>query len=121
MRLHALLPAAGGGTRFGATVPKQYALLDGKPVLLHAIERLMSALPLTSIHLLLAPDDHLYEHAVGAHAHVAAWRGGGATRAEPVHHGLTALAATAHDDDWILVHDAVRPCIDAASLERLLT
>jgi 2-C-methyl-D-erythritol 4-phosphate cytidylyltransferase len=121
MQLHALIPAAGGGTRFGAPVPKQYALLHGKPVLLHAIERLTASLPLTSLHLLLAPADHLYEHAVGAHAHVTPLRCGGATRAETVRHGLEALAAIARDDDWVVVHDAVRPCIDAASLERLRT
>lgn len=119
MRCHALLPAAGGGTRFGAPVPKQYALLDGKPVLLHAIERLSAAMPSASLHVLLAPDDHFYEHAVGAHARTAVMRCGGATRAETVRHGLEALARIAHDDDWILVHDAVRPCIDAASLARL--
>lgn len=120
MRCHALLPAAGGGTRFGAPVPKQYALLDGKPVLLHAIERLVAAMPFASIHVVLAADDHFYEHAVGAPGIVKALRCGGATRAESVRHGLEALVRIAHDDDWILVHDAVRPCIDAASLARLV-
>ena len=119
MSVHALIPAAGGGTRFGAPVPKQYALLDGKAVLLHAIERLAASLPLASIHLLLAPADHLYEHAIAPHANVTPLRCGGVTRAETVRHGLEALAPIARGDDWIVVHDAVRPCIDAASLARL--
>jgi 2-C-methyl-D-erythritol 4-phosphate cytidylyltransferase len=119
MRFHALIPAAGGGTRFLAPVPKQYALLHGKPVLLHAIERLSTHFPLASLHLLLAPADHLYDHAVGPQAHVTPLRCGGATRAETVRHGLEALAAIARDEDWVVVHDAVRPCIEGASLERL--
>ena len=46
MKYHALIPAAGIGRRFGAEAPKQYAMLDGKPVLVHAIERLQDAFPL---------------------------------------------------------------------------
>lgn len=119
MRYHALIPAAGGGLRFGAARPKQYLLLAGKPVLQHAIERLAFGLPLERTYVLLARDDRWYERAVGVIADVTPLRCGGGTRAETVRNGLAALDGVARDDDWIVVHDAVRPCIDAASLSRL--
>lgn len=119
MRYHALIPAAGGGIRFGAALPKQYLMLAAKPVLQHAIERLAFGMPLERTYVLLAKDDGWYERSLGALAGVTALRCGGSTRAETVRNGLTALAGVADDDDWIVVHDAVRPCIDAASLSRL--
>ena len=119
MRYHALIPAAGGGIRFGAATPKQYLMLAGKPVLQHAIERLAFGMPLDRTYVLLARDDRWYGRTVGAIADVTALRCGGATRAETVRNGLAALEGIARDDDWIVVHDAVRPCVDAASLSRL--
>lgn len=119
VRFHALIPAAGGGTRFGAARPKQYLMLAGKPVLVHAIERLALGMPLQGTHVLIAPDDRQYEHVVGMRPGVTALRCGGGTRAATVRNGLAALQGIADDADWIVVHDAVRPCIDAASLCRL--
>jgi len=119
VRFHALIPAAGGGTRFGAARPKQYLMLAGKPVLVHSIERLSLAMPLEGTHVLLAPDDSHYAHVVGPRAGVTALRCGGSTRAATVRNGLAALRGIAGEADWIVVHDAVRPCIDAASLCRL--
>jgi 2-C-methyl-D-erythritol 4-phosphate cytidylyltransferase len=118
MSYHALIPAAGGGTRFGADPPKQYALLHGKPVLLHALERLAASLPLRMTYVVLAHDDHWFERTIGARERVTVLRCGGATRAETVRNALRELAAIP-DTDWIVVHDAVRPCVDAASLLRL--
>jgi len=118
MRYHALIPAAGSGTRFGAESPKQYSLLEGKPVLLHAIERLATGLPLHMTYVVLAHDDQWFDQVVGSQERVVAWRCGGTTRAETVRNALDLLADVS-SDDWIVVHDAVRPCIDAASLTRL--
>ncbi|MEO8848880.1 MAG: 2-C-methyl-D-erythritol 4-phosphate cytidylyltransferase [Casimicrobiaceae bacterium] len=118
MRLHALIPAAGNGSRFGGDAPKQYWLLDGRPLLLHSIERLAAALPLVQTYVAVAPGDRWFDHAIGACDGVAVLRCGGATRAETVRNALHALDGIA-DNDWILVHDAVRPCIAAAALHRL--
>lgn len=117
MRYHALIPAAGVGTRFGAQAPKQYALLEGKPVMLHAIERLQASFALQSTLIALAEADRWFDAAGIQGERIVARRCGGATRAETVHHALAALEAA--DDDWIVVHDAVRPCVDAESLLRL--
>ncbi len=118
MRYHALIPASGSGTRFGAESPKQYALLEGKPLLLHAIERLTAGLPIQMTYVVLADNDRWFDRAIGKHERVTALRCGGKTRAETVRNGLDALSEV-DADDWIVVHDAVRPCVDTDSLLRL--
>ena len=118
MRYYGLIPAAGSGSRFRSDSPKQYWMLEGKPVLVHSIERLAAAFPLQQIHVAVAPGDRWYDEVIGARPGVTVLRCGGATRGETVRNLLSSLVGAA-DDDWILVHDAVRPCIDHASLMRL--
>jgi 2-C-methyl-D-erythritol 4-phosphate cytidylyltransferase len=118
MRYFALIPAAGNGTRFSGDSPKQYWMLDGKPVLAHSIERLAAAIPLQQVHVAVAPGDRWFDEVIGERPGVTVLRCGGATRGETVCNLLSALGGAA-DDDWILIHDAVRPCIDPASLIRL--
>jgi len=118
MRYHALIPAAGGGRRFGADLPKQYWPLDGKPVLLHAIERLAASLPLAMTYVLLSNDDRWFDDVIGPRERLTALRCGGTTRGATVRNAIGLLADVA-SDDWIVVHDAVRPCVDASSLLRL--
>jgi len=118
MRYHALIPAGGSGSRFHSDSPKQYWMLAGKPVLAHSLERLAAAFPLHEIHVAIAPGDRWYDDIIGRRPGVTALRCGGATRAETVRNALSAIPE-AGDSDWVLVHDAVRPCIDAESLSRL--
>ena len=120
-RLWALVPAAGGGSRFGGSTPKQYAPLAGRPLLACTLDRLQGALPLDGIVVVIAPDDRHYDELIGARAGVTVLREGGRTRSETVRNGLRALAATCRDDDWILVHDAARPCVPRDALLRLVT
>jgi len=120
-RLVALLPAAGGGSRFGSALPKQYADLDGRPLLVRAMERLASALALDATIVVLAPDDVLYDRLVGRCQGVETLHCGGASRAETVSNSLAALASRYGDGDWVLVHDAARPCVPADALRRLAT
>jgi 2-C-methyl-D-erythritol 4-phosphate cytidylyltransferase len=118
VRYHALIPAAGAGARFGADLPKQYSLLAGKPVLLWAMGRLAAHLPLHMTYVALAGDDPWFDRLIGPREGVTVLRCGGATRAATVRNALRELVDAA-GDDWIVVHDAVRPCVDAASLLRL--
>ena len=118
MRYHALIPSAGKGTRFRGDLPKQYWMLEDKPVLVHGLERLAAAFPLSQTCVAVSPGDRWYDEAMGAMPAVTLLRCGGATRAETVRNALSAMTDVG-DDDWILVHDAVRPCVDAASLARL--
>jgi len=119
-RLIALVPAAGGGSRFGGTLPKQYAPLAGRPLLACTLDRLRDALDLHGIAVAIAPDDLLYDRLIGAREGVTVLRCGGSGRSDTVRNALRAMAATCHDDDWILVHDAARPCVPRDALERLV-
>ena len=118
MPYHALVPAAGNGFRFGAGIPKQYLPLRGKPVLQHTLDRLLAHFPLARLYVVLAPDDHWFESAITVPASVTLLRCGGATRAESVRNALTRLEGVAADD-WIVVHDAVRPCLSREESLRL--
>jgi 2-C-methyl-D-erythritol 4-phosphate cytidylyltransferase len=118
MRYHALIPSAGKGTRFQGDVPKQYWMLEGKPILVHGIERLAAAFPLEQTCVAVNDGDRWCEEAVGGMPGIRVLRCGGATRAETVRNALSSMTGAA-DDDWVLVHDAVRPCVDSASLARL--
>jgi 2-C-methyl-D-erythritol 4-phosphate cytidylyltransferase len=116
----ALIPAAGGGRRFGGELPKQYADLGGRPLLARTIDRLRRTLDLDATLVLLAPDDALFDAVIGPQSGVEALRCGGATRAATVANALFALAGRCAPDDWILVHDAARPCVPVDALQRLV-
>ena len=118
-RLFALVPAAGGGSRFGGVMPKQYADLGGRPLLARTLDRLVAALPPVTIVVALATDDAFYDTVVGSRPAVEAQRCGGATRSETVANALAALGSRCRDDDWILVHDAARPCVPVEAVLRL--
>ncbi len=117
-RVIVLVAAAGGGTRFGTATPKQYALLDGQPVILRTLARLRAMSP-DAIVVALAPDDRDYERIPERPADAQVLRCGGDTRARTVAQAVDALAADYDDADWIAVHDAARPCVPAEALARL--
>jgi 2-C-methyl-D-erythritol 4-phosphate cytidylyltransferase len=114
---YALVPAAGSGSRFGGELPKQYLMLQGKPLLQHALDRLLAQFPLARLYVVLAPDDELFEAMITVTSNVIVLRCGGRTSGASVHNALSRMAGV--DDDWIVVHDAARPCVDADSSLRL--
>jgi 2-C-methyl-D-erythritol 4-phosphate cytidylyltransferase len=118
----ALVPAAGGGSRMGAEIPKQYLPLAGKPLIRHAVEKLCAVPQIDRVFVVLAPDDEFWPEAEfeDLAAKLRVLRCGGATRAESVANGLRSMAGIAADDDWVLVHDAARPCLTAAHVETLI-
>lgn len=116
----AVIPAAGSGSRMAVETPKQFLPLAGKTVLEHSIEALYAgALPACIAVALPAYADHPL---IGQLAKDKRLRlvTGGATRAESVLAGLESLNEVAAEEDWVLVHDAARPCVDAADIGRLL-
>ena len=118
MRYWIVMPAAGAGRRFGSS--KQYALLGDRTVLETALQVFLDDTQCLGGSLLLATDDPQRERlAAGLPPHVAVVDGG-PERAHSVCNGLRALAARAADEDWVLVHDAVRPVLSAADLQRVL-
>ena len=118
-RFHALIPAAGSGSRMGHALPKQYLELQGRPLLWHTLQVFERHPEVTSIHVVIAPDDTVWtRHDWSACPKLHVHRCGGATRAQTVLAGLRAM--TAADNDWVLVHDAARPCLTQTALNRLI-
>src|SRR5690349_2241320 len=118
----ALIPAAGAGSRMGVETPKQYQVLAGKPLIHHAISRLCSHPAIQQVFVVLATGDEyfkLYDWTTFGDKLLPVYCGG-ATRAASVYNGLVAAHDIADADDWMLVHDAARPCLDEALLERLI-
>jgi 2-C-methyl-D-erythritol 4-phosphate cytidylyltransferase/2-C-methyl-D-erythritol 2,4-cyclodiphosphate synthase len=120
-RYWAVVPAAGGGARFGGEAPKQYASVGGRTVLEAALAPLLEHPEIAGIVLVLAPADERGAALVERLRPRLTSATGGAKRAESVRNGLEALAPRAHEADWVLVHDAARPCLPRADLDRLIT
>jgi 2-C-methyl-D-erythritol 4-phosphate cytidylyltransferase len=118
-RLHALIPAAGSGARYGGDLPKQYLALGGATMLEHAIAALRADVRIDRVLVVVAPDDARID-ALRLDARVRIARVGGASRAASVRAGLDALRDLAADDDWVLVHDAARPCLSSRDLAALI-
>ncbi len=119
-KVHALIPAAGRGTRYGGAVLKQYLPVCGKAVLAHAIRAFQFHPMISGITVILAEDDQWFESAVGQLTAAVETVIGGNTRAQSVRNGLQFVADNYPETDWVLVHDAARPCLSPGSLDRLL-
>ena len=118
---YAIVPAAGSGSRFGAEMPKQYLPLAGKPLLYHTLIALCRCEFIDRVWVVLSPDDEWWGRhdwtSLGSKLETVFC--GGATRAQSVANGLAAAETAAADDDWVLVHDAARPCLSQAMLAAL--
>jgi 2-C-methyl-D-erythritol 4-phosphate cytidylyltransferase/2-C-methyl-D-erythritol 2,4-cyclodiphosphate synthase len=121
-RVWAIVPAAGRGARFSAgSAPKQYAPLRGATVLEWSLRALLAEPRVHAVVVALAADDGEWPRIAAklATAKVQVTLGG-ANRQDSVANGLEYLAAQAAADDWVLVHDAARPCLSAVDLGALL-
>ncbi len=115
-----VIPAAGSGSRFGDRVPKQYADILGRAVIEWALDPFARDTRCAGMVVALAAGDvHWARIAQRSSARLQTVQGG-AERSQSVRRGLAALAGRAAPDDWVLVHDAARPCLAAADLDRLL-
>lgn len=124
-RVWAIVPAAGRGARFAASAasaaPKQYAPLRGATVLEWSLRALLAEARVHAVVLGLAADDaHWAKLAPKLGSSKLETTQGGANRQDTVANGLDYLADRAAPDDWVLVHDAARPCLGAADLGALL-
>jgi 2-C-methyl-D-erythritol 4-phosphate cytidylyltransferase len=121
-KVFALVLAAGQGTRIGDAVPKQYLPVAGKPMMFHSIEALARVSRIEKLFVVLAPmDRHWGQHDWSEFPDkVEAAFCGGEHRAESVLNTLKHIQSRAAPDDWILVHDAARPCIATELVEQFL-
>ena len=118
-KLWAIIPAAGSGSRFSKTELKQYQLIQNKTVLEHTIARL-NQLPLTGYVLAIGANDTVAKTLAFPHLEKSHFCLGGSERVHSVLNALTYLSSIAHEDDWVFVHDAARPCVSVDSLNDLI-
>jgi 2-C-methyl-D-erythritol 4-phosphate cytidylyltransferase len=119
VRYFLVIPAAGSGRRFAASVPKQYAALGSSTVIEHALAPFESDPDCTGIVVVVADDDTMWPAIAARRTRLIETAPGGAERVHSVRAGLRVLAKHAREDDWIMVHDAARPCFAASDLARL--
>lgn len=120
MRYWLVMPAAGAGSRFGAATPKQYATLAGRTLIEWALAPFRADERCRGIVVALAAEDPYWPRLGLGDCPTLRAVTGGAQRSQSVRCALSALAGEAAAHDWVLVHDAARPCLAQEDLERLI-
>ncbi|HFD91790.1 MAG TPA: 2-C-methyl-D-erythritol 4-phosphate cytidylyltransferase [Gammaproteobacteria bacterium] len=118
--LWAVVPAAGSGRRMAADLPKQYLALNGRTVLEHTLDRLADSGVVAGIMVALAPGDSRWSGLTLPGQVPVETTEGGSSRHLSVLNALLALEDRTGPDDWVLVHDAARPCVRPADIARLV-
>lgn len=120
-KIWAVIPAAGGGSRYGGRIPKQYLSLAGKPMLAHSLELFTACPQVFNIVVALAEYDQWFSSlgVLSRHSRIKTVTGG-PSRAQSVLNALESLRGIADENDFILVHDAARPLLHAEDLEALI-
>jgi 2-C-methyl-D-erythritol 4-phosphate cytidylyltransferase len=118
--LWCVVPAAGRGARVGGDVPKQYLPIAGKPMLLHTLERLTAHPRIAGVMVVLADGDARWPKWLTFNDKPVHTTVGGDERADSVLAGLRALPEGVSEADFVLVHDAARPCVAHADISRLV-
>jgi 2-C-methyl-D-erythritol 4-phosphate cytidylyltransferase len=119
-RRWAVLVAAGRGERFGGSTPKQYTLLLGRPALSWSLAALLESPAVDGVVVVLAPGDRRWKRIAESSNPRVSTCVGGDRREASVSNALLALAPRAREDDWVIVHDAARPCLRREDLEALI-
>lgn len=119
-KFYAIVPAAGIGARVGASIPKQYIRIHGKTVIEHTLSKLNDSKIFTQIIVALSKEDTLFKDLTSVKSYPLHCVEGGADRSDSVLSALEYLKTIASDNDWVLVHDAARPCIPVNDIHRLV-
>lgn len=116
----AIVPAAGQGHRYQTTAPKQYTVIGQSTVLEHSLRALLAESRIKGIVIALDEQDAHFQTLACAHDTRVITVKGGASRMQSVRNALQALKTRATDTDWVLVHDAARPCLTPSALTHLI-
>jgi len=116
----AVVPAAGVGKRMQADRPKQYLEIEGRPLIDYAITRLVMDPHIEGVVVAISADDGYWPTLNLALTKPLWVAEGGVERCHSVLNALQQLATHAHEDDWVLVHDAARPCVRPEDITRLI-
>lgn len=120
-RYFCIIPAAGIGRRFGNQLPKQYQLIHGKTILEHTISKFVYHPKIEKIVVVIHPNDYFWPRLrLETYFDKIITTAGGLERCHSVFNGLQALSSYTQPQDWILVHDAVRPCIRISDIDKLI-
>jgi 2-C-methyl-D-erythritol 4-phosphate cytidylyltransferase len=119
-KIWGVVPAAGVGKRMQSDRPKQYLELAGKTVLEQTLLRLLQAKVFTAIAVAISEEDPYWPELDISKNPDILTAPGGKERADSVLSGLRSLRTQAADSDWVLVHDAARPCITSTDIHRLI-
>lgn len=119
-RFWGVVPAAGVGRRLGGEIPKQYLDLEGHPVIEHSILRLLEHPAIEKVVVALYPGDRWWPTLELANDQRIEQVHGGEERSHSVLNALEYLRVMASDRDWVLVHDAARPCLRRSDLDQLI-
>lgn len=114
----ALIVAAGSGLRVGGEIPKQFLHLAGKPLLRYCLETFLAHPRINEVRVVINPSYRPFYEAAAAGLPLMPAVNGGATRQESVRLGLESLVEL--QPDLVLIHDAARPFLDAATIDRTL-
>jgi 2-C-methyl-D-erythritol 4-phosphate cytidylyltransferase len=118
----AVVPAAGIGKRMQSTIPKQYLLLHGRPVIEHTLNALLQNRYICGLVIALQPEDRYFSKVKITSEKPVLIAKGGRERADSVHNALDELCnyPQFNATDWVMVHDAVRPCVRQQDIDRLV-
>ncbi|QBQ54901.1 2-C-methyl-D-erythritol 4-phosphate cytidylyltransferase [Nitrosococcus wardiae] len=116
----AVVPAAGVGRRMGTHIPKQYLPLAGKTVIEHTLASLLQHPRIEAIVVAISPEDRWWPECLPQDKGRIIRVAGGAERCHSVSNGLECLLNLAAPEDWVLVHDAARPCLRREDIDRLI-
>ena len=118
--LWCVVPAAGRGTRVGGDCPKQYLPLAGRPLIEHTLERLAAHPQIAGLLVVLGAADAHWSGVGMLHGKPVLTAVGGAERSDSVLAGIDALPEVVGAGDFVLVHDAARPCVRLADIGKLI-
>jgi 2-C-methyl-D-erythritol 4-phosphate cytidylyltransferase len=117
----AVIPAAGIGSRMASNVPKQYLQIAGKTILEHTIERFVSHPKIDGVVVAVSPDDIWWDALSFNTSKPVIKTTGGEERCHSVKNALYEVTRHGNDQDWVLVHDAARPCLRHEDLDKMFT
>ena len=120
-RRWAVLVAAGRGERYGGRTPKQYQPLAGRPVLSWSLRVLLAEPSIAAVVVAIAAGDRRFARLPESRDARVRTCLGGTRREHSVASALQSLEGRARDEDWVLVHDAARPCLRRSDLRALMT
>lgn len=119
-KVWAILPAAGIGARMGSDIPKQYLSIGSQTILEHSLSNFLKHPAIHKVIVAIHPDDqHWANLKVSSHEKIITVNGG-YERVDSVQNALNKISDLGGDNDWVMVHDAARPCLSSIHIDNLI-